>query len=109
MICFVEQNILFGLLLVFFWFHVPPAQEIALTWPYVENLDAIRLFAGVRGQYCSPDQLPCCLFLDSIICLHTSRKENLLEEEAIEQIVVVQLVNNNRMLQRRKMLQRNCP
>ena len=73
---------------------------------YAENLDALRLFAGVRGQYCSSDQLPCCLFLDAIICPHTSRYENLLEQEAIEQIVVVQSANNNWMLQRTKIQQR---
>ena len=73
-----------------------------------ENLDA-AIFAGVRGQYCSSNQLPCCLFLDVIIRWHTSRKHNLLEEEAIEQIVVALLANSNWMLQQTKIQQRNCP
>ena len=108
-LCFVEQNILFWQLLVFFEIHVPPAQQIALTWPACAMLKTWMhsdFFAGVRGQYCSSDQLPCCLFLDAIICPHTSRYENLLEQEAIEQIVVVQSANNNWMLQRTKIQQR---
>ena len=46
-----------------------------------------------------PNQLLCCAFLDVIIWRNTRRKENLLEWEAIEQIVVVRSPNNNQMPQ----------
>ena len=46
-----------------------------------------------------PNQLLCCAFLDVIIWRNTRRKENLLEWEAIEQIVVVRSPDNNQMPQ----------
>ena len=78
-----------------------------LQIPAGGNLDA-AIFTGVRGQYCSSNQLPCCLFLDVIICWNRSRKQNLSDEEAIEEIVVALVANNNWTLQRTQIQLRNC-